>query len=410
MANIHTPLRPPADHEVVVVGARSAGAATALLLARQGHDVLIADRATFPSDTLSSHGIMRGGVVQLARWGLLDAIVESGAPEIRTVSYHFGDGRVLARPVEDRAGVDFLIAPRRHVLDDLVLSEAVAAGARFEGGLTVTGVSTDPSGRVDGVLVRDQQGRSRRITASFVVGADGVRSRIARAVGARVLDERPPHGSTHYAYVAGLDTEAMELHVGDRTYAGVFPTHGGEANVWACLPAGSAQARGEGSLDLAALLDHAAPSLAERVRRARVTSPVRSAKGLPNHVRQGSGPGWALVGDAGYHRDPITGHGITDAFRDAELLARELGRSLRGDVAEVEALAAYTGQRDESLAQIFDITVALGAFPPVHEFVELQKQLTLAIDSEAARLADLPPLPTLELVGSTSQRGTSDAR
>jgi 2-polyprenyl-6-methoxyphenol hydroxylase-like FAD-dependent oxidoreductase len=190
----------------------------------------------------------------------------------------------------------------------------------------------------------------------------------------------------------------------------VFPTHGGEANVWACLPAGSAQARGEGSLDLAALLDHAAPSLAERVRRARVTSPVRNAKGLPNHVRQGSGPGWALVGDAGYHRDPITGHGITDAFRDAELLARELGRSLRGDVAEVEALAAYTGQRDESLAQIFDITVALGAFPPVHEFVELQKQLTLAIDSEAARLADLPPLPTLELVGSTSQRGTSDAR
>jgi 2-polyprenyl-6-methoxyphenol hydroxylase-like FAD-dependent oxidoreductase len=401
-------------HEVVVVGARCAGAATALLLARQGHDVLVVDRVSFPSDTLSTHAIARGGVVQLARWGLLDAVVDSGAPPIRTVTFHFGDGSVMRRTVKDRAGVDLLVAPRRHVLDPILLSAAIEDGAEYAGGLTVTGVATDRSGRVLGVEARARNGRRLRIPAAFVVGADGVHSRIARAVGARVVDQRPSDAGTHYTYVAGLDWEGFEFHVGPGAFAGVFPTHGGEANVWVCCPAAVAlpdttdttyttdtTGPAPGARRTAAflsLLERAAPSLAERVRAARITAPVRSAARLPNHVRAAAGRGWALVGDAGYHRDPITGHGITDAFRDAELLAGQLGRALRGELSEREALRSYAHQRDRALAPIFDVTCQLAAFPPADEFAELQKQLSVLLDEEATELAALPPIHAAEAV------------
>ena len=389
------------QHDVIVVGARCAGAATAMLLADQGLDVLVVDRATFPSDTLSTHAIARGGLVQLARWGLLDAVVESGAPEIRTVAFHLGDGSVLRKTVKDRAGVDFLLAPRRHVLDTILASAAVEAGARFESGISVTGVLTDDAGRVVGVTARDGDGTVRELRASFVVGADGVHSRIARAVGAPVIEERPSDGAAHYAYVAGLDGEGFEFHLGPDALAGVFPTHDGEANVWVCSPARGAElGAGDRTGDFLRLLRRTSPSLADRVERARMTSPVRGALRLPNHVRQAVGNGWALVGDAGYHRDPVTGHGITDAFRDAELLAARLGQALRGEVAEDEALAAYADERNRALAPIFELTIRLAAYPPGPEFVALQKQLSDLIEAEAGWLASMPPIVAPALVAA----------
>jgi 2-polyprenyl-6-methoxyphenol hydroxylase-like FAD-dependent oxidoreductase len=390
--------------EVIVVGARCAGAATAMLLARQGHEVLVVDRASFPSDTLSTHAIARGGVVQLARWGLLDTVLASGAPPIRSVTFGFADGGNVRRTIKARAGVDFLLAPRRQILDTIVLSAATDAGARFAGGLGVTEVVFDTDGRATGVRVRDAQGREQTIKAGFVVGADGVRSRIARAVGAPVVDDRGPGPRTHYVYVAGLDADGFEFHVAPDAFAGVFPTHAGEANVWVIDPVDAPDPAEHvverGGVDRAgaflARLDRAAPALAERVADARITSPVRSASGLPNHVRQAAGPGWALVGDAGYHRDPITGHGITDAFRDAELLAGALGRALRGEAPERDALAAYGRARDLALAPILDITCRLAAFPPPAEFTGLQRELSDLLDEEANGLAALPPVPTAD--------------
>src|SRR4051812_25051970 len=161
--------QPARRHDVVVVGARCAGAATAMLLARQGHDVVLVDRASFPSDALSTHAIARGGIVQLSRWGLLDAIVDSGAPPIRHLSFHFDDGSDLQQTVKERAGVGFLLAPRRHVLDTILLSAAIDAGVQFESGLSVTGVTTG-SGRVVGVTARDNTGAIRDLPASVVVG------------------------------------------------------------------------------------------------------------------------------------------------------------------------------------------------------------------------------------------------
>jgi 2-polyprenyl-6-methoxyphenol hydroxylase-like FAD-dependent oxidoreductase len=381
--------------EVIVVGARCAGAATAMLLARQGHDVLVVDRASFPSDTLSTHALARGGVVQLARWGLLDTVLASGAPPVRTVTFGFADGGSVRRTVKARAGVDFLLAPRRQILDTIVLAAATDAGARFAGGLGVTAVATDGTGRAAGVRVRDGQGRERMIPAPFVVGADGVRSRVARAVGAPVVDDRGPGPRIHYAYVAGLDADGFEFHVAPGAFAGVFPTHAGEANVWVFDSADTPEPAGTGAgIDRAASflarLVTASPTLARRVRDARITSPVRSASGLPNHVRQAAGPGWALVGDAGYHRDPITGHGITDAFRDAELLADALHETLEGAADEREALTAYQASRDAALKDVFALTEKLTHFPEPSRFVELQQQLGEALDREALLLASRP--------------------
>ncbi len=382
------------SHDVVVVGARCAGAATALLLARQGFDVALVDRADLPSDTLSTHALARGGVVQLARWGLLDDVLASGVPQVRSASFVLPDGRI-DRGIKRSAGLDFVIAPRRYILDAILLRAAEEAGVAVRTGVSVTGTVTDRRGRVTGVALRDRADGTGTLSSRLVVGADGVRSPVARSVGARILEERPAIASATYTYVAGLDAVGFEFHIGAKSFAGVFPTHDGEANVWMCLPGDRARIaatdRGRGFL---ALLEDASPSLAERVAAARITAPVRTAVDLPNHVLQAVGPGWALVGDAGYHRDPITGHGITDAFRDAELLARRAGQMLRGDLPETAALAAYQTERNAALAPIFELTWQMAQFPPVDRFVELQKRLAVLIDNEATWLAGRPLLPT----------------
>jgi flavin-dependent dehydrogenase len=379
--------------DVVIVGARCAGAATAMLLARAGHDVAMLDRASFPSDTLSTHAIARGGVVQLYRWGLLDDVLASGAPPIRRVQFFTGDGAVL-RAVKDRYGVDFLVAPRRHVLDPLIQRAAVDAGARLRTGTSATGVVRNATGRVIGVTGHDGDGPVE-FRARFVVGADGLKSRIARSVGARLLEHRASASATHYAYFAG-NWPAMEYHLGDGSFAGVFPTHAGEACVWVCAPDSWAlgHRRGHSTIDTAfrAMVAATSPSLAARLGDAVPASRARGMMSIPNQIVQPVGDGWALAGDAGYHRDAITGHGISDAFRDAELLAAALDRALLTPSSERDALGAYHAERDRLLREIFEITCELSGVPPLARFVELQKQLAVAIDRHAGELADRPAL------------------
>ena len=378
------------EADVVVVGARCAGAATAMLLADAGHDVLVVDRASFPSDTVSTHVIARTGMVQLNRWGLLGALHDSGAPRVTTVEIDAGDD-VLVRTIKDRYGVDHLLAPRRIILDDLLQDAARRSGARIETGVGVDGVLRGAGGRVIGLRAHDARG-GIRVHARHVVGADGLGSRVARAVGAPLTLERPTSGASLYAYFAG-HWPGIEYHVGAHALAGIFPTHGGEACVWVCTPEEVArrhQRRGPRGAVLAGLLAELTPGLADRVRGAEQTSPVRGMLRMPNHVRQASGPGWALVGDAGYHRDAITGFGISDAFRDAELLAAALDAALRDPAQETAALTAYGLTRDRMARPVFDITCELATFPGPERFVELQRQLAVAIDDQAAELAARP--------------------
>src|SRR5215472_14804008 len=347
-------------HDVVIVGGRVAGAAAAMLLARQGHDVVVVDQASFPSDAISTHSIARSGVVQLRRWGLLDAVLGSGAPAIRQVTFHAG-GQQVSRTVKPKAGVDLVVAPRRYVLDTILAAAAERAGADLRTGETVTGLRRDAHSRVVGICGHDRAGAPVDLRARYVIGADGLRSAVAPLAGAAINEARPAGGAAQYAYYAGIGWDGMELYVAERAFAGVFPTHDGQACIWVCTPAADAKAARRGAASRAeafgALLARSAPRLAGRLAAANRTSAVQGVLRQPNQVRQAWGPGWALVGDAGYYRDAITAHGISDAFRDAELLAGALDQALGAQGAA--PLAAYQRQRDRALREIFEITCRL---------------------------------------------------
>jgi flavin-dependent dehydrogenase len=258
----------------------------------------------------------------------------------------------------------------------------------------VTGVQRDGRGRVVGVHGHDRAGAPVELGARWVIGADGLGSRVARSVGAAITQPGPAGGAVQYAYYTGIPWSGIEFFVAERSFAGVFPTHGGQACIWVCTPSADARAvrRRAGSRVEAfeQLLERSAPPLAERLRQARRTSPVQGMLRQPNQLRQAFGPGWALVGDAGYYRDAVTAYGISDAFHHAELLAVALDQALCADAEEATALAAYQQQRDQALEEIFGITCRLAAYPAVPTFIELQKQLGAAIDTQAAALAARP--------------------
>jgi flavin-dependent dehydrogenase len=196
------------------------------------------------------------------------------------------------------------------VLDTILAAAAERAGADILHEVTVTRVRRDRRGRVAGISGHDRSGAPIDIGARYVIGADGLRSRMAHSAGAAINEARPAGGATQYAYYAGIQWTGIELFVADRSFAGVFPTHHGQACIWVCSPSADARAarRRTGSRVEAfgELLQRTAPQLTERLRHALRTSPVQGMLRQPNQVRQAFGPGWALVGDAGYHRDAVT--------------------------------------------------------------------------------------------------------
>ena len=305
--------------DVVVVGARAAGAATALLLARAGLDVLVVDRGHHGTDTLSTHGLMRAGVLQLSRWGLLDQIVAAGTPAIRRTTFRYA-GETVAIDVKPAAGVDALYAPRRTVLDAILVDAAREAGAEFHFGTTVTDVTRDRSRRVTGVRARSADGHWLQACAGLVVGADGIRSTIARRVNARTVRTGTGASACTYGYWSGLDLDGYEWNFRSDAVTGVIPTNDGQACVFASALPGRI---GRGGLDvLMRIVARSSPQLADRLAATEAPRALRTFRGQAGYVLRSFGPGWALVGDAGYFKDPLSAHGLTDAMRDAELLAR----------------------------------------------------------------------------------------
>jgi 2-polyprenyl-6-methoxyphenol hydroxylase-like FAD-dependent oxidoreductase len=349
-------------YDVIIVGARVAGSSTAMLLAGRGLRVLVVDRAAFPSDTLSTHQVQLPGGARLRRWGLLDRVVASGAPPARQVRFDAGPV-VLRGRYPAFEGVDAVYSPRRTILDALLLEAARAAGAEVRERFIVEELVAD-GGRVTGIRGRDKGGRSVVERARLVVGADGKHSLVASTVGAAVHHDKPPLTMACYTYWQDVPLEGGEIYARQRRAIGAWPTNDGLTMTYVGwpveeFPAFRADVVGNvlGTLDMAG-------DLGERVRAGRRAERFRASPDLPNFLRKPWGPGWALVGDAGLVMDPITGQGIGDALRDAELLAEAVSSGLGGRQPLAAALAGYERERDRAALPMYEFTTELAGFAP----------------------------------------------
>ena len=343
--------------DALVVGARCAGAATAMLLARRGLRVLAVDRAGYGTDTLSTHALMRGGVLQLHRWGVLPRLLEVGTPAVRTTAFHYGD-EVMEIAVKPADGVDALYAPRRTVLDSALVDAAQEAGAAIRHGHMLAELTRRPDGRVRGGIVLGPDGTRVEVVAGLVVGADGANSAVARLAGAETRRVARHTSAVAYGHWSGLDVSGYSWYYREGVSAGVIPTNAGRHCVFAAVP--PERFRSELRHDPAAgyqrVLVECSPALAASVASARPDAGLRVFAGRRGFMRAPCGPGWALVGDAGYFKDPLTAHGITDALRDAELLAEAAARGTDA------AFAEYAALRDELSMPLFEATDAIASF------------------------------------------------
>ncbi len=344
-------LLPKKDYDVVIAGARCAGASTAMLLARRGLRVLVIDPMRRGSDTLSTHALMRGAVLQLHRWGVLDRIRRADTPPIRTTTFHYGDERIEIR-IKERDGVDALFAPRRTVIDAVLLDAADAAGAHLALGASVVDLLRGSDGRVCGVTMAGPDRRTIEVGADLVIGADGVRSRVAGLVEAEHTVIASHATASIYSYRRNLGLEGFHWFYQVGGAVGAIPTNDGDTCVFASLSPGRFAAERKSGLDVMfeSILREVSPALAERVARSPASGKLRGFAGMPGFLRRAAGAGWALVGDAGYFKDPLTAHGITDALRDAELLSRAVVAG--GD----QALRDYQATRDELVRGLFEVT------------------------------------------------------
>jgi flavin-dependent dehydrogenase len=382
-------------YDVVIVGGRVAGASTALLLARAGLRVAIVERSARGADTLSTHGLMRAGVMQLSRWNLIRAVADAPTPPIRRTTFHYHDGDSFEVSIKPGPGVDALYAPRRHLLDRLLVEAAEAAGADVLHETTVTGLLREESGRVAGVRARDPRGSELLVPATFTVGADGIRSRVAAAVDAPVLRQGRAAGAVLYRYFSGMPVDGYEWAYLDRAAAGLIPTNDGEVCVFVATdPRRMRSLRRAGAEAAFTALLEGSPAgvpVASRIKEATATGRIHGWGGLPGYLRQAWGPGWALVGDAGYFKDPITTHGMTDALRDAELLASALLDVVQDGLPEALALRRYQSTRDGLSQALFDVTEQVAAYDWGTDVVRgLLRRVSSAMSDEVDHLRTLP--------------------
>ena len=347
-------------YDAIVVGARCAGSPTAMLLARRGLKVLLVDKSSFPSDIMSTHFIHVPGVIRLRNWGLLDKVWAAGTPEITKVTVYV-EGQPFAPPRPPEAeGFPSACCPRRTVLDKILVDAAVEAGAELRENFSVRELVWDGD-RVAGIRGHAKDGGEVSEQARIVIGADGLHSLVAKQVQPPEYDTVPSLTFAYYAYWSGVaDLEGAELHpMEGEGGVLVFPTNDGNACVAAGGPtAGFQEFRKdiEGNFDL---LLARTTNLGERVGAGKRVERFVGTNDQPNYFRKPYGPGWALVGDAGYHRDFITGLGINDAFRDAELLAQAIDDGFSGAKPLEEALAAYEQRRNQIAKPSYDVTLSM---------------------------------------------------
>jgi 2-polyprenyl-6-methoxyphenol hydroxylase-like FAD-dependent oxidoreductase len=339
-------------YDVIVVGARCAGATTAMLLARAGQKVLLVDRARFPRDSLSTLYINTRGVSRLMRWGLLGQIKAAGTPALDRVSYRIGSVTLDGAP-GPTGDATAAYAPRRYVLDEILVRAAVAAGAELRDGCSVTGLEFD-DGRVVGVRLKSGVERAR-----LVVGADGMRSTIAEALNAPTIVEDSSKTCVYYSFFANT-TDHFELYEAPGQWIGAVPTNDGATLVQAYFPQSEfPKVRHDAAQAFADNVRTAAPELYERMLAGGQVDRLYGTGDQRNFFRTAAGPGWVLTGDAGHHRDSITARGITHAFLQSELLADLLPADLGDEQAVSRALETFAEERYRALIDDYHDTLSV---------------------------------------------------
>ncbi len=391
-------------YDVVVMGARVAGASTAMLLARAGARVALVDRARYGTDTVSTHGLMRAGVLQLSRWGLLDRIVSAGTPPIRRTTFYYGEDDSVQISIRPSPGIDALYAPRRGVIDPVLVDAAAEAGVDVLHETRVDELLRDGAGRVAGVRVA-RAGTSYDLLARFVVGADGIGSLVARDVASPTLRQGRWGSAVRYGYYSGLEPTGYEWAYGDGAAAGIIPTNDGLSCVFvATTPQRMRMLRMGGAVDsvMETLFRLAAPGQGPRFAAATQVGRLHGWAGMRSYVRQSWGRGWALVGDAGYFKDPISTHGMSEAMRDAELLTSAMLEAMSGARAEALALDDYQRRRDALSGQVFQASDDIAAYDwDARRVQTLLRRMSAGMTDEVELLESLP-------AGQLALSGTDD--
>ena len=348
-------------YDAIIVGARCAGSPTAMLLARKGYRVLVVDRATFPSDTVSTHVVQPLAVAALARWGLLDRLTATGCPPMHTYTYDFGPVTISGAPGTKDAPLAY--CPRRTVLDKLLVDAAAEAGAEIREGFTVEEILIE-SGLVVGIKGHAQGGDSVTERARIVVGADGRYSLVAQAVRPEQYNEKPPLLAAYYTYWSGLPIDGrFDTYIRPHRGFAVAPTHDGLTLTVGGWPYSEFETNKKDVEGNFLKMFELAPEFAERVRGAKREAPFAGAP-VSNFFRRPFGLGWALVGDAGYNKDPITAQGISDAFLDAERCGVALDQALSGGRPFDDAMGEYQRARDEHVLPRYEFTCQLATLEP----------------------------------------------
>lgn len=368
------------SYDAIIIGARCAGAATGMLMARNGARVLIVDREKEVYDTLSTHALMRPAVTLLDQWGLLDQIAVAGTPAVRSTHFHYGSERIDV-PIKPEG----LYAPRRWLLDRVLQDAAVEAGAELRTGTSLVSLMHDSPGRVIGADFRHADGTTQGIRARIVIGADGRRSMVAECAGARIITQSAHCSATAYTYVDGLANAGYRWYYGDGIAAGLIPTTDGAHCLFTSCAPDAFKARFKEDAFGAAMniLATWEPEIAADLSTRGPIERMRRYSGAPGHIRDCAGPGWALVGDAGYFKDPATAHGITDAFLDANRLARTL-QVKPGDAR------GYQIERDRIAPTFFELTQKIASLDWDFAMLKtLHMELTTCMKAEQQALSPI---------------------
>lgn len=369
-------------YDVVVIGARCAGSATAMLLARMGAKILVVDQAAPGSDTLSTHALMRGAVMQLQNWDILSQIAATGTPPVRTTSFIYGDTPPIDITMSPTHGTHALYAPRRTVLDRTLANAATEAGATVRYGVKCRDLLRGPDGSVNGVILCDNLGETHSVKAELVIGADGRTSKVAQLVGAEMLKQGTHASQCIYGYFSGLPDSGFRWHWGEGCAGGIIPTNNGQSCVFLSMsntrtPRFSKLTQPTIFRDF---ISRMMPAFSSDIADAKLVGRLVGFGGQPGYLRRSAGNGWALVGDAGYFKDPITAHGITDALRDAQILAQSWADCRLDD---------YVATRDALSHDMLRISDNIASFQSsMPELMRLHEDLNLAMKTNQNWIAD----------------------